>query len=75
MSAAGYYSDIIGTVQRSDDCGLTWGSPAIIWPDHGIVHQTVVTVIRTQNGEVSVFHEIINWSPEVLCCIYVSDTK
>eukprot|EP00038_Savillea_parva_P001532 m.104777 g.104777 ORF g.104777 m.104777 type:complete len:879 (-) comp10537_c0_seq2:67-2703(-) len=50
MSAAGTYEDIIGTLQSSTDCGATWTAPKIIWPDHGIEHQIVVTIIASLDG-------------------------
>jgi sulfatase modifying factor 1 len=55
MSAAGSFQDIIGTLQWSTDCGETYSKPKIIWPDHGIEHQIVVTIIKsTRTGEVLV---------------------
>lgn len=55
MSAAGDYSDIVGVLRWSTDCGLTWNeAPDIIWPDHGIAHQIVVTTIKNSHGEVLV---------------------
>lgn len=51
-SCAGTYEDIIGTVRTSPDCGTTWTKPQIVWPAHGIEHQTVVTVIKTSTGDI-----------------------
>ena len=51
MSAAGTYDDIMATLQQSTDCGETWTKPKIIWPEHGITHQIVVTVLKSQQGE------------------------
>ena len=54
MSAAGSYQDIIGVLQWSTDCGRSYTKPKIIWPDHGIQHQIVVTIIESRKGEVMV---------------------
>eukprot|EP01043_Picozoa_sp_COSAG02_P054044 COSAG02_NODE_6060_length_3833_cov_12.625603_2_plen_636_part_00 len=54
MSAAGSFQDIMGTLQWSTDCGETFTKPKIIWPDHGIEHQIVVTIIKSKRGEVMV---------------------
>jgi|EP00945_MAST-04E_sp_MAST-4E-sp1_P003292 formylglycine-generating enzyme len=52
---SGFYSDLIGVVRYSDDCGRTWAKSEIIWPFHGIEHQTVVTVIKSsRTGELLV---------------------
>ena len=51
MSAAAGFADIIGVLQWSSDCGKTFTAPKIIWPDHGIEHQIVVTVIKSSRGE------------------------
>ena len=54
MSAAGTYDDIMVVLQESDDCGQTFTEPKIIWPDHGILHQIVVTVIKNAKNEVMI---------------------
>ena len=54
MSAAGSFQDIMGTLQWSTDCGETYTKPKIIWPDHGIEHQIVVTIIKSTKGEVMI---------------------
>jgi len=54
MSAAGTFQDIMGTLQWSTDCGDTWTVPKIIWPDHGIEHQIVVTIIESLDGNLLV---------------------
>ena len=52
---SGFYSDLIGVVRYSEDCGKTWAKSEIIWPRHGIEHQTVVTVIQSsRTGELLV---------------------
>jgi len=51
MSPASDYSDIMGTLRTSSDCGVTWSKPKIIWPDHGVEHQVVVTIIKSSKGE------------------------
>merc|ERR1719199_2297138 len=51
MSPATDYSDIMGTLRTSSDCGQTWSKPTIIWPDHGVEHQVVVTIIKSSKGE------------------------
>lgn len=30
---------------------MTWSKPKIIWPDHGVEHQIVVTIVKSSNGE------------------------
>lgn len=45
------YEDIMVVLQESDDCGATFTKPRIIWPDHGIMHQIVVTVIQNARKE------------------------
>ena len=54
ISAAATYDDIIGVLQHSTDCGETWTPPTIIWPQHGVEHQVVVTVIKNRGGGVMV---------------------
>ena len=44
----------MGTLQWSTDCGETYTKPKIIWPDHGIEHQIVVTIIKSRKGDVMV---------------------
>lgn len=51
MSPGTDYSDIMGTLRTSNDCGTTWTKPRIIWPDHGVEHQVVVTIIKSSKGE------------------------
>ena len=45
---SGFYSDLEGLLRYSDDCGETWSDIKIIWPKHGIEHQLVVTIIKSQ---------------------------
>ena len=52
ISAAGSYKDIIGILQWSTDCGETFSKPKIVWPDHGIAQQIVVTIIKSRKGDV-----------------------
>lgn len=54
FSAAGTYDDIAGILRESHDCGRTWSAPQIIWPEHGIEHQIVVTVLLNSHKQVMV---------------------
>ena len=54
ISAAGSYKDIIGILEWSTDCGETFSKPKIVWPDHGIAHQIVVTIIKSRKGDVMI---------------------
>lgn len=52
MGAAEMYKkSSIGILRTSKDCGETWSKPEIIWPEHGIDHQIVVTVLKSTKGE------------------------
>jgi len=51
MSPATDYSDIMGTLRTSEDCGKTWTKPKIIWPNHGVEHQVVVTIVKSSKGD------------------------
>ena len=35
-------------------CGASFTKPKIVWPDHGIEHQIVVTIIKTRTDELLV---------------------
>ena len=72
MSAAGTYEDIIGTLQQSTDCGETWTKPSIIWPVHGITHQIVVTILKSQKGEFLIPCD--HWCVR-LCCPFILLTR
>ena len=54
VSAAGTFSPLSGLVMSSDDCGRTWTKPEIIWPEHSIGSQIVVTILKTSKGEILV---------------------
>ena len=54
VSSAGTFNSISGLVMSSDDCGQTWTKPEIIWPEHAIGQQIVVTILKTSQGEVLV---------------------